>query len=724
MASTKKQCTGREKDFARLMEEIGLGSIEAYRKAFSVKCEDKQTKQKARDLARSPRVREERARVRVELEKGKEVQNIIDTSGALDVERLREFAFRRLVEIRDDPTIKSATRLQAVKALKTLHDPSRDVNLIWRWIDMAWRYQKVHCPCCHESYALGKIKNPKLEEYRSQAELDAPEDFPDEDFPRREQIINMADKRLRPHAGQVKALAAPERHIVGQGAARAGKSYVMALFAMLAVMLPGVEIWVLARIYEDARSEVEYLRKFLRSLFYPYYDNLVREIEDKKSGELTFLTRWGSELKIRSAKSKGSITGRELELALVAEPGWVDGDLYEELRARMSSRLGRIIAFGTPKGTAGMIGRMVKMTGRDPKTGRIIRRTPEERLISNGSQWNVSMLVYNLSPTENPGYVQSELEAARQELTDAEYASEFQGLVDQIEGAKFIIPDSCLQKVPRHVFEHANYVLGIDQGPRNFGATLTAYNGKYIVPCYEFFNGDETTMKANLKKLYEVVPIWIRKLGGDPHCWKLTITDRDPQLTGIFDEMAEEGMQWPTEIALRHHNNVKIMENWRRETQEAVNNWSRQKRLIFHNSDEYSIDQDVLPGAALLHDQCQNAQDIPPNPEKESKADQNKGWIVNDAWRGDHVVDAWLFTMWTIASGQLLGPTFQDEKKSEDPWFEHKKGFEYAFAAAEQAELSGGRMPKGQQRVTFEGVFGRSRGPSPFFMPGHYRDES
>lgn len=719
--NTRKLITPREKDFARLIVEIGMGSIEAYRKAFSAKCEDPKEQMYAKDLARSVRVKKYMKELDEVLARQKKARDIIDQSGAVNIERLRAFAFTRLENIRDDYNIKSATRLQAVKALQQLHDPAKDINLILKWLDVVWRYQKAHCPCCHKDFPLHKVYNEKLEEYRKDAELEV-DLKPESDIERRLVLLRMLDKRSNPHPGQLKALEAQERHVIGTGAARAGKSYVMAMFAALATLLPGVEVWVLARVYDDARSEVDYLRKFFKTLFYPYYDSMVKEISDLKTGELTFLTRWGSELKVKSAKSKGSIIGRELELALIAEPGWVDGALYEEVRARMSSRLGRIIAFGTPKGTSGIIGRMVRTSGRDPKTGKVIRRTVAERLIANGSPWNVSMLVYALKPEENPAYVQSELDAARMELSDEEYASEFQGLIGNESGKKFLIPDAALKRVGRDIFEGCRFVLGIDQGPKNFGAILLAYNGKYIIPCYEYFNGDDTTMKANLIKLHEAVPVWIRKLGGDPQNWVLTITDRDPMLTGTFEEMETESYNWKTDIVHRHLNDAKLNENWRRELQEQVNNWAKTASLIFHSSDEASLDDDVMPGAALLHDQFQNCMDVPPNPDKESRADSNKGWQIYDPWRGDHVMDAAYFAMWTVHSGQIDISVKKDPVET-DPWEEQKKAFEYTRAKMEQAELTGGVIPKGKQ-VKFEDFFGR-RGPmEPMLRGGNYSDES
>ena len=162
-------------------------------------------------------------------------------------------------------------------------------------------------------------------------------------------------------------------------------SYLLALYAALGICLPGAEIWILGETFDRTAKEVEYLERFLQAILYPHFSKLIRKTHDRKTGEAIFSTRWGSEVRVKSAKAKGSITGHALEMALCAEPGWLPPDVYEELRARMSERLGRIIALGTPKGIGGFVGRLTNMTGRDPKTGKVIRWKPEDRLLKNGA---------------------------------------------------------------------------------------------------------------------------------------------------------------------------------------------------------------------------------------------------------------------------------------------------------------------------------------------------
>jgi hypothetical protein len=671
-----KPLTADELKFATYIAESGYTPVQAARLVFGWKCEARSREaQQARDLARASRVANAVKKIEADLATKAKAESVITDSDKLDVDALRKYAVGKLREIRDSSNTNSRARLHAINALEKLADPTTDLNLIFRWIDLVWRFAKVHCPCCHESYPLWKIHNEKLALWRDAMGLS---DFekPETDLERRLVGLKYADRKGTPHKSQVPFLEAPERHLVAHAPARAGKSSCLAYFGFLAFLLPGIEIWMLAEVFESARSEHEFLMQFLRSAFHPYDDRMFKAYEDKRTNELILESNWGTSLRIRSSKTKGLITGRELELALVVEPAWVPDDVYEELRARMISRLGRILAFGTPKGTGGFIGRMIRVTGRDPVTGKMIRRTPEERLIKNGSPWDTSMFVGYMNPEDNPTYVKSERAAARQELTDSEYASEFLGEMSSAEGAKFPnVTDAHLQNIARTYYQSAVYVLGIDQGPTNFAAVLTAYDGSVIVPVFEYFDGSSDTMSRNLKNLLIEVPKHLRIIGANPSDWIYTITDRAPQLGGTFMELEEGGNPWPTEITMVPKNVARFHQNWRRDTSEFVNNVSARGKLLFD-----------LQYCAQLHAQILSALNVP-LPDKDVQSESSKGWKIQDVWRGDHPVDAWFFAMCAIHLGMLVIPQVKPEAM--DAWSEARAAQDYLRAKEERKELQG-----------------------------------
>ena len=619
---------------------------------------------------------------------------------SLEWDQIRKFAFERLEFIRDDETLKSQVRFNAIQALEKLSDPSSDVGLISLWLDVLWKGANAHCPSCHNTFPLAEIKNNAMDKWWK----DNAEELPvpvDDTFERRMNIIRKSDPRKTPHAGQVIALSAEERHIAGKGAARAGKSVLLAWMALLFFLIPGVEIWVLARIYDDARSETEYLKRFLNTMFYPFYKKVIHENFDQKTGEMILTAKWGTELRVRSAKAKGSITGRELEAAFVAEPGWVPEDLYEELRARMSSRLGRIIMFGTPKGFGGILGRMLSLTYRDKETNRIVKVGPEERTLAKGCDWGVSLLAYNLSPKDNPEYVQSELDSARMELLDHEYASEFEGSMDSREGAKFPqVKDHHLQHINPDELVNAVFVLGIDQGPKNFAATLTGWNGTKAFVVKEYFETDARTMKYHMEILRNSVPAWIQQAGGLDNSWKLTIFDADPPVLNELNEFEMGGRPWPTEVTfrLKNTNGQYNMQNWRAETYEFVNALAApaNPNLVFS-----------LAECQLLHDQVTKVQNVIETGDKDTTTVNRKGWRLNDPWRGDHVLDSLMLGIWTILSKQLVVGDDSLNQEPGDPWQEAKAAAEYSRRVQEARELSGGKRVRSED--VFSDVFGRRR---------------
>jgi hypothetical protein len=288
------------------------------------------------------------------------------------------------------------------------------------------------------------------------------------------------------------------------------------------------------------------------------------------------------------------------------------------------------------------------------------------------------------------------------------------------------VRDRHLQRLDNKFFDNAVFVLGIDQGPKNFGATLTAFDGDRVVSSWDYYNSDTTTMKRNLTRLRGRVPRWIQRLGGNPANWLITITDVDPPLFGTFEEIEEDGLKWPTEIITRHRNNARIGDNWRRELQEFVNVMAKRDRLVFHIQDDLTYEDDETPGGDILHDQVMQVVDKPDDPEKESRGGYDKGWLVSDPLRGDHVLDAWYFTLWAIYSQQVKMPESHGKTLDpDDPWADQKAAFEYRRERQEQRELSG-YVEKRTPDESFEDKFGYKRSGFKGILAGysHYGDEA
>lgn len=703
-----RELTKEEEEFCRLRAVEGLGAVKAARIAFNWRADPGSAEyKKAKSFANYKNFNKRIKELREHAQKEAEAESIVTETGSIDLDNLRSSAYARLVQIRDDETLPPTARFKAVEALEKLSDPSKDINLIWRWMDIALRGAMVHCPCCHKNFHGEKLVLPKFAAYRKKAGI-TPMPETDVVLERRKAILNIAEKRQLPHPGQVRALAAEERHIMGMGAGRTGKSFTLGMFAYLYAMQPGSVIWILGSTYEQARWEKDYLKRFLETAFFPYYRFLFSEIFDSKNQEWTLTTRWGSEVKIKSAKALGSITGAEVDAILAAEPGWLPDNIFNHVRARLSSRLGRIIALGTPQGLGGFISRLVYPTGRMPD-GRIKRWTAEERLIANGAAWNISALVFNMEPKDNPGYVKSELEAARMEMSDEEYASEFEGKMVADEGMKFhAVKMGHLQDVPREILADCEWVLGVDQGQKNFGAVLMAWDGKKAYIMRDFFDNSYNTIRTNLINLRDEVPVWIRSMGGDATRWKITIFDQDPPIENTLIEMEQEGKEWQTAITYRHDNKKKqgMTENWRKDTTILINEMAKQVNLIFDME------------CSQLHDEVMRTETVVGNPMVEDGSDlKHKGWKLSGTWRGDHVLDGLMFVMWIIRSNQVEVSAMENREIG-TPEEEARRVYEYRRRVQEQKELSGFSSKQKSSSEVFQDVFGRPRGGDGSFIPG------
>lgn len=675
MANTVKKISPKEIKFAKLLFE-GVGPIEAARTALKMKCEIHTSEyQKARDLSRAPRIVAEIERLRDIDKRQAAAREIVEFSKPTSWSDIRSFAFERLLEIRDSIEASGTTRHKAILALEKLKDPSKDINLIFKWIDIMWRYYNAHCPCCHTDFPLWKVQNAAIERYWADNNVE-PALQVEDPLKRKLDLLERARPSKPPHPGQIPLIAAEERHIVGTGPARTGKSTALAQFGFMYMMIPGAEIWLLSQTYEMCINEFQYIETYLNTLFYPIGRHIFKVSYDKKTDEGRIETEWASLLVTKSGHAKASITGREIEAALVAEPAWVDGDLYEEVRARLSSRLGRIIALGTPKGFGGFLVRMIKQSGRSANSGK--KLDPSARLIKNGCAWGKSLLLHHMQPEDNPEYVVSELEAAKEELTEAEWRSEFGGEMFAAEGAKFpYIKPEHLVPITYDTIRMCTFVQGIDQGERNFGSGTLGWDGYNVYVLNEYFDDSEKTIKSNMMHINNQNGYHIRRMGGQPENWKLTIFDADPPVFGILNELKIENKPWKTEVTFRPKNKNE-QQNWRAETTSWINEMARQGRIFFSSEN-----------CEVIHEQFM---DVLNKPEKQgvdlTASNQGKGWIVHH-WRKDHVLDAMLLAFWTIYNNELPAPPKDDKVIIGDAFEEAQKAFNLQRKIQEKRELSG-----------------------------------
>jgi hypothetical protein len=205
-------------------------------------------------------------------------------------------------------------------------------------------------------------------------------------------------------------------------------------------------------------------------------------------------------------------------------------------------------------------------------------------------------------------------------------------------------------------------------------------------------------MKSKMDIMRDLVPSWIVKAGGNPANWILTIFDVDPPILNELTEYEEEARAWPTPYTFRIKDKKGRwnQENWRRETYEFFN--------ALAQPTSPNIYFDALH-CDFLHDQLLRAQ-----ARHGDDGMKQKGWIMQDVQRSDHVADAFIMALFTILAGQFIIPD-QDFRVDNDPYADAKKAFEFRLREDENRELSA--MAGSKSRVNpddiFREVFGRGK---------------
>ncbi len=126
----KAKLKASEKKFAELMVLDKMGCIEAARLAFGWPCEPKSsTAQKAVNLNRAQRIIKYKFQIAQKLDQEVTAQQVLSDTSNIEFDSLRQFIYRRLEAIRDDPNAHGNSRFKAIAALEKMVGWLRDRHL-------------------------------------------------------------------------------------------------------------------------------------------------------------------------------------------------------------------------------------------------------------------------------------------------------------------------------------------------------------------------------------------------------------------------------------------------------------------------------------------------------------------------------------------------------------------------------------------------------------------
>lgn len=214
--------------------------------------------------------------------------------------------------------------------------------------------------------------------------------------------------------------------------ARFGKSLVAARDVLPVVLSPATNTWILGPTYDLAEKEWRYVVEDLERLGVM---KLATVRQMGKPGYLEF--PWGARIWTRSADNPSSLLGEELDCILLSEASQLpEKILHRYVRARLGSRLGRLLIPTTPFGFNWI--RDVWQRGAVQATA---SGDPEADV-----PWEQSVASWQFSVLENPHFDAGEYVAAAEALPREEFAEQYDGRFTSMSGR--VIPQFARQ---RHV---------------------------------------------------------------------------------------------------------------------------------------------------------------------------------------------------------------------------------------------------------------------------------
>lgn len=212
----------------------------------------------------------------------------------------------------------------------------------------------------------------------------------------------------RPHRGQRLFHDSDRRFKLLVAGARFGKSLATAREMVLELAAMPLRGWIVAPSYALARPEFRFLQESLRQA-----GHCASWRGGGREGASSLVTCAGAEVWALSAGAPENLLGEELDWLLLCEAAHLPRDVFERyLRPRLGTRLGRLVAGGTPRGS-NWLHELYLRAGA-------------------GQDW----LCLRFATWDNPGIAAAEIESARAllppEVFDEQYGAEFTGRAGRV----------------------------------------------------------------------------------------------------------------------------------------------------------------------------------------------------------------------------------------------------------------------------------------------------
>lgn len=246
-----------------------------------------------------------------------------------------------------------------------------------------------------------------------------------------------------PHIGQVRFHASDKRFKVLIAGARFGKSLAAAKDVLPHLIAGRSTGWLVGPTYAMAQPEFQYLATDIRDRLGV---EIVQHTAGGRDGYSRVLTSWGGELLCLSADRPEGLLGHEIDWLILCEAAHIPREAFERfLRARLSTRHGRLVIATTPRG---------------------FNWVQELYLLGKGDhdEW----ASFRHATWDNPLIAPGEIESARATLPPETFDEQYGGAFTTSAGAVYREFEPTLHVVPNlQAPEGAVIYRGIDPGFTN-----------------------------------------------------------------------------------------------------------------------------------------------------------------------------------------------------------------------------------------------------------------
>ena len=286
-----------------------------------------------------------------------------------------------------------------------------------------------------------------------------------------------------PSPVQIEFHESPARFKFLGAGARFGKSLCGSMDVITDILKPNTRGWICGPSYDQPSKEFRYI-----------YEAIVQKLGFKTKRELntsyttpgpqSLLFPWGSEVHTKSEQNADSLLGEEVDWLILSEGSRMKEDTFDMyLRARIGSRLGRVIVPTTPHGY-----------------NWLYKRFYLPAMEGDSNYW----CKIGVKVTENPTFPKEEYDRAKKELPEDVFAEQYDG--EFVAWSGLIFKRFSRQKhviSPLPIPAHWPVYCAIDPHPSTpvgvLWLTVDEYGTWYI--CHEMFIPDLTIPEVSKRLL-------------------------------------------------------------------------------------------------------------------------------------------------------------------------------------------------------------------------------